>query len=63
MSGSLLQAVDIIRTNSKEELQAMTDRWYECGYVVHFEHQSERVCLGQYVLVAYVVTDRKEIFG
>lgn len=61
MSGKL-QAVDIFRTNSKQELQDKADKWYEEDYLVLFEEQSYNVIDGQYVLIAYIVSDRREIF-
>lgn len=39
MMGGLLQAVDIYRSNSKEDVQKVAENWYDKGYLVEYEFQ------------------------
>lgn len=60
--GGLLQAVDIYRSNSKEDVQKVAENWYDKGYLVEYEFQRNAYEQGRYVLIAFVISRKKNIF-
>lgn len=60
--GGLLQAVDIYRSNSKEDVQKVAENWYDKGYLVEYEFQRNAYEQGRYVLIAFVISYKKNIF-
>lgn len=62
MKGGLLRAVDVYRSNQKSKIQKMADKWYDAGYFVEYQYQADKFDVGEYVLTAFIVDDKKKIF-
>lgn len=60
--GGLLQAADIYRSNDASEIEAKFQEWVKQGYFVLNEYQRDAFSSGRYVLIAFVVSQRKNIF-